>query len=205
MNVRGLLFKEQEVGYLVGYMAALVAEEEGASTVSTVGGQKIPPVDRFIAGFQAGAKKAVPGIKTPNRYSQDFVDQAKCKEIALARSRRARRSSSRSPAAAASARSTRRRRRASGASASTPTRRSSAPTCSRARRRRSTWPSSRRSRPWPSDAFQGGADAVFDIKSGGVGLGKTSPNAPQEAVDKTKEIEEQISNGEIPNIPETVA
>ena len=37
----------------------------------------------YIAGYQAGAKKANPGIKTLNGYSQDFVDQAKCKEIAL--------------------------------------------------------------------------------------------------------------------------
>ena len=51
--------------------------------ISSVGGQKIPPVDHYIAGYQAGAKKAYPGIQTLNAYSQDFVDQAKCKEIAL--------------------------------------------------------------------------------------------------------------------------
>jgi basic membrane protein A len=82
-NVEGLLFKEQEGGYLVGYLAGLWAKDNGAKTVSTVGGQKIPPVDHYIAGFQAGAKKAYPGIETLNGYSQDFEDQAKCKEIAL--------------------------------------------------------------------------------------------------------------------------
>ena len=50
---------------------------------SSVGGQKIPPVDRYIAGFQAGARRREPAVKTLNGYSQDFVDQAKCKEIAL--------------------------------------------------------------------------------------------------------------------------
>ena len=40
-------------------------------------------MDHYIAGYQAGAKAANPGIKTLNGYSQDFVDQAKCKEIAL--------------------------------------------------------------------------------------------------------------------------
>jgi len=40
-------------------------------------------VDGYIAGYQAGAKAASPGIKTLNGYSQDFVDQAKCKELAL--------------------------------------------------------------------------------------------------------------------------
>ena len=44
---------------------------------------KEPPVDRFIAGYQAGAKAAVPGVTTLNGYSQDWEDQAKCKELAL--------------------------------------------------------------------------------------------------------------------------
>jgi basic membrane protein A len=82
-NVQGLLFKEQEAGYLVGYLAGLWAKDNNATTVSSVGGQKIPPVDHYIAGFQKGAKDANPSIKTLNGYSQDFVDQAKCKEIAL--------------------------------------------------------------------------------------------------------------------------
>lgn len=79
-NAQGLLFKEQEAGCLVGVIAALTSE---TGTISSVGGQKIPPVDRFIAGYQFCAKEANPDIKTVNAYSQDFVDQAKCKEIAL--------------------------------------------------------------------------------------------------------------------------
>jgi basic membrane protein A and related proteins len=83
-NVRGLLFKENEAGYLAGYLAALVVKEKGGDQViSSVGGQKIPPVDAYIAGYQAAAKEVTPDIKTLNAYSQDFVDQAKCKEIAL--------------------------------------------------------------------------------------------------------------------------
>jgi basic membrane protein A and related proteins len=83
-NVRGLLFKENEAGYLVGYLAALVTKEKGGDQViSSVGGQKIPPVDAYIAGYQAAAGEAASGMETLNAYSQDFVDQAKCKEIAL--------------------------------------------------------------------------------------------------------------------------
>jgi basic membrane protein A and related proteins len=82
-NVEGLLFKEQEAGYLVGYAAGLYVKATGGTAVGSVGGLKIPPVDRYIAGFQFGAKKADPGIKTLNDYSQDFVAQAKCKEKAL--------------------------------------------------------------------------------------------------------------------------
>jgi len=81
-NVQGLLFKEQQAGYLVGYLAGLYAKDNGGS-ISTVGGQKIPPVDHYIAGFRAGAKASNPNVKTLNGYSQSFDDQAKCKEIAL--------------------------------------------------------------------------------------------------------------------------
>ena len=79
-NVQGLLFKEQESGYLAGYLAALTSK---TGTVSTVGGQKIPPVDHYIAGFIAGAKAADPQVKELNDYSNSFTDTAKCKQLAL--------------------------------------------------------------------------------------------------------------------------
>jgi basic membrane protein A and related proteins len=84
-NVVGLMFTEEEVGYLAGYLAALVVreEEEGPDLISSVGGMKEPPVDRFIAGYQAGAEAAAPGIGLLNAYSQDWDDLARCKEIAL--------------------------------------------------------------------------------------------------------------------------
>src|SRR3954451_20445823 len=82
-NFEGLVFAENEVGYEVGYLAALMAQKDGKSTVSSVGGIPVPAVVRYIAGFQAGAKAAVPSITTINGYSQDFVAQDKCKNIAL--------------------------------------------------------------------------------------------------------------------------
>ena len=83
-NVVGLLFREQEVGYLAGYLAALQAKREpGPDVISSVGGMKEPPVDRFIAGYQAGARAANPRVKVLNGYSQDWDDLAKCKELAL--------------------------------------------------------------------------------------------------------------------------
>jgi basic membrane protein A len=82
-NIEGLLFKEQESGYLAGTLAGLYAKDNNITTVSSVGGQKIPPVDHYIAGYEAGAKAANPSIKVLHAYSQDFVDQAKCKELAL--------------------------------------------------------------------------------------------------------------------------
>jgi basic membrane protein A and related proteins len=83
-NVVGMLFREEEVGYLAGYLAGLqVDREPGPNVIGSVGGFKEPPVDRFIAGYQAGAREAAPGVELLNGYSQDWDDQAKCKELAL--------------------------------------------------------------------------------------------------------------------------
>ena len=79
-NVRGIVFAEQEAGCLVGVAAAT---ESTTGTISSVGGLKIPPVDAYIAGYQYCAKQVKPDIKTLNGYSQDFVAQDKCQELAL--------------------------------------------------------------------------------------------------------------------------
>ena len=79
-NARGILFAEQEAGCLAGVAAAKVSK---SGVIGSVGGQKIPPVDAYIAGYQYCAKKFKPSMTTLNGYSQDFVAQDKCKEIAL--------------------------------------------------------------------------------------------------------------------------
>ncbi len=82
-NFEGLIFAENEAGYEVGYLAGLEAKRLGKNTVSSVGGIPVPAVVRYIAGFQAGARAAWPGIKVLNGYSNDFVAQDKCKNVAL--------------------------------------------------------------------------------------------------------------------------
>ncbi|CAN5764004.1 BMP family ABC transporter substrate-binding protein [soil metagenome] len=82
-NVVGLTFATNENSYMIGCLAALMAKRDGGNTISAVGGIKIPTVDIFIAAYRAGAKKCVAGTKTLIDYSQDFIDQAKCKELAL--------------------------------------------------------------------------------------------------------------------------
>jgi basic membrane protein A len=79
-NVVGLQFPSEEAGYLAGIVAAMMTK---SGTVSTVGGISIPPVDNWISGFQQGVIDTNPDVKLLNAYSQDFEDQAKCKEIAL--------------------------------------------------------------------------------------------------------------------------
>jgi basic membrane protein A len=82
-NVMGLTFATNENSYMIGCLAALMAKRDGGNTISAVGGIKIPTVDIFIAAYRAGARKCVAGTRTLIDYSQDFVDQAKCKELAL--------------------------------------------------------------------------------------------------------------------------
>ena len=79
-NTLGLQYPSQESGYLAGVVAALMTK---SGTVSSVGGKKIPPVDTWIAGYQAAIKATKPSVKALNAYSQDFEDLAKCKEIAI--------------------------------------------------------------------------------------------------------------------------
>src|SRR4051812_36124300 len=82
-NVEGLTYATQENSYLAGCLAGLMVKKAGGSqTIGVVGGVKIPPVDTFLAGYIAGAKKCDAGIKVLVGYSQDFIDQAKCKTVA---------------------------------------------------------------------------------------------------------------------------
>src|SRR4051794_37350631 len=83
-NVEGLTYAANESGCLVGTLAALMAKQQGGKQViSAVGGVKIPPVDIWIAGYEFCAKRANPQVKILVDYSQDFVAQDKCKELAL--------------------------------------------------------------------------------------------------------------------------
>jgi basic membrane protein A len=82
-NVEGLTYATQENSYLVGCLAGMMVNKQGGDQIiGVVGGQKIPPVDTFLAGYKAGAKACNPKINVLVGYSQDFIDQAKCKTVA---------------------------------------------------------------------------------------------------------------------------
>jgi len=83
-NIEGLTYATQENSYLIGCMAAMVVKAKygGTPIIGVVGGIKIPPVDVFLAGYRAGAKKCVPSTETKIGYSQDFVKQDLCKNVA---------------------------------------------------------------------------------------------------------------------------
>jgi basic membrane protein A len=84
-NVLRLVFREQEVGYLAGHLAARVLTlSPGDEVISSVGGQRgVPAVERFIAGFQAGARGANPDVTLLNGYTGSFHDPVKGRSVAL--------------------------------------------------------------------------------------------------------------------------
>ncbi len=90
-NVAPLYFKEQEAGCLVGAITGQMEVDGpskvphllGANSVGVVGGLSIPPVNRYIAGFDYCTKMVDPNVKINLTYSQDFSATAKCKDDAL--------------------------------------------------------------------------------------------------------------------------
>lgn len=84
-NVVYLLFKEHEGSFLVGAAAALKSK---TGTIGFVGGMKIPLIEKFEAGYTAGAKYVRPSIRVLSDYAgttgEAFRDPVKGKELALA-------------------------------------------------------------------------------------------------------------------------
>jgi basic membrane protein A len=205
-NVRGLLFKEQEAGYLVGYLAGLVVAEAGGSnqTISSVGGQKIPPVDRYIAGYEAGAKAANPDVMTLHGYSQDFVDQAKCKEIAL--NQIARGSSVVFQVAGQcglGALNAAKEKNVFGIGVDADQGFLGEHVITSALKKVDV-AVFQTIQAVQDGSFSGGEDTVFDVASGGVGLGEIAASVPSGIVAEVKQVQERLAAGSIPNIPETV-
>ena len=80
-NVTSLMFQEDQVGFLAGVLAAGMTQ---TGVVCTVSGMQIPPVERYVIGFQNGAAWMKTGIATPlNVYIPSFTDPAKGKETAI--------------------------------------------------------------------------------------------------------------------------
>jgi basic membrane protein A len=202
-NVEGLLFKEQEAGYLAGYLAGLWAKDNNAKTVSTVGGQKIPPVDHYIAGFQAGAKKAFPGIETLNGYSQDFVDQAKCKEIALdqiAKGSKVVFQVAGGCGLGALDAAKEKGVQGIGVDADQGYLGDHILTSALKKVDVAVFNSIKRVQ---DGEFKGGTDVIHSLENDGVGLGKMNAEG-QKYADQVQEIQDQIASGEITDIPDTV-
>ncbi len=204
-NVLGLLFREQDVGYLAGYLAALEEKRRpGADVIGSVGGQRQPPVDRFIAGYQAGARRADPMIKTLNGYSQDFVAQDKCKEVALGQiAQGAGVVFQVAGGCGLGALDAAKEKHVWGVGVDADQSFLGAHILTSATKRVDTAVFAA-IKQVAGGAFRGGRDAIYGLKQHGVGLGKISPKVPKADVAAVKRIEAQIVSGKIRNIPTVV-
>jgi basic membrane protein A len=81
-NVEGLTYAANESGCLVGVLAAKMAKKMGGNAVGAVGGIKLPSVDIWIAGYRFCVQKVAPGMKVLIQYSNDFVATDKCQTVA---------------------------------------------------------------------------------------------------------------------------
>jgi basic membrane protein A and related proteins len=203
-NVTGLLFKEQEAGYLAGYMAGLYLKDAGGTTIGSVGGQKIPPVDHYIAGYQAGAKAANPSVKAVNGYSQDFVDQAKCKEIALNQIQQGAKVVFQvAGQCGLGALDAAKEKSAQGIGVDAD-QAYLGPQVMTSAEKKVDVAVVTAIKAAQDGSIKGGTNTIFDLKNDGVGIGKTNAEgAKYEA--KVTAVADKIKSGEITNIPDTVA
>ena len=197
-NAVGMLFREEQVGYLAGFLAGLEAKRvQGPDVIGSVGGFKEPPVDRFIAGYQAGAKEAAPGVKTLNGYSSDWDDQAKCKELALNQ-------------IAAGAEVVFQVAGGCGLGALDATRERKVwgigvdadqsflgPHVLTSAQKKVDEGVFRVIKSVQDGTWQGGRNLTFGLAENGVGLGTISKRVPQEDLDQLEQVRERIAAGEI--------
>jgi len=79
-NLQGMVFREDQAGFLAGVLAGLMSESK---TVGIVAGMEIPPVKKYRNGYENGVKYACPDCDTIGVYIDSFTDPARGKTAAL--------------------------------------------------------------------------------------------------------------------------
>ena len=71
-NVRSIGFTEEQGSFLAGYLAGLVTK---TGKIGFVGGKKMALIEKFQAGYEAGAKTANPSVEIlPAKYTESWDD-----------------------------------------------------------------------------------------------------------------------------------
>jgi basic membrane protein A len=195
-NVEGLIFAEQEAGYLAGVAAALVAD---GGSVSAVGGQAVPAVVSFLAGYRAGAKAERPGITVLQGYSQDFVAQDKCAELALNQIARGSKVVFAAAGGCGLGAISSAKERGAWAIGVDNDQSFLGPHILTSATKKVDVAVLQTIQSVVEGDFEGGADTLFDLANGGVGYGKVSAEAPdrQALIDKLDNVSKQIADGSI--------
>jgi basic membrane protein A len=205
-NVMGTIFRSEQPAFLAGYLAALVERgRPGPDVISSVGGVKFFAVDSLIAGYEAGARRAAPGMRTLHAYANSFDDPAKCKRVALAQiskgSRVVFQVAGRCGDGALEAAKENglwgigvdRDQSALGPHILT--------SVVKGANGEHVY---RVIQSVVEGRFLGGRDLVLDLRNGGVGLGRISPRVPRVVVKRVEAVRRQILSGAIADIPTKV-
>jgi len=172
-------------------------QSRARQTIGAVAGRRTPVVDRYLAGYRAGAKRAYPGVRTLTGYTGGFRDPASCKQAALAQISR-------------------------GASVVFDVAGHCGEGALDAARERNVWAigldadqsklgdfvltSALRNadvavfdtvQALQEGRFSGGEDIVFDVGSGGVGVGTTSPEVPPDIVARLQALQDDLAAGRV--------
>ena len=201
-NVMGAQFAVEQSSYLVGCLGALMAKKAGGNTISGVGGIPIPAVKQFFAGYVPGARKCVPGIKVNVDYSGSFTEPDKCKALAL------------NQIAAGSkvvynvagpcgfgTLDAAKEKHVWGIGVDVDQAYLGPHVLTSALKRVDTWVY-RVIRAAKNGTYRGGTNMYFNLKNGGVGLGKISPKVPKAYIAKIKTLQKLIIKGKI-KVPKT--
>ena len=78
-NIVSVTFKEEDGSFLAGALAAMVSKTHH---IAFIGGQDIPLIRKFEAGYIAGAREIDPAIRVDVKYAGSFDDVPAGKEIA---------------------------------------------------------------------------------------------------------------------------
>ncbi len=79
-NIAGLVFTEDQSGFLAGALAGLMTRSQ---TVGIVAGIAIPPVIKFRQGYEAGVRHVCATCEVLGVYMDSFTDPARGKTAAL--------------------------------------------------------------------------------------------------------------------------
>lgn len=78
-NVASLTFKEEEGSFLVGVIAGKTTK---ANKIGFIGGKDFELINKFAAGYMAGAKTVNPNVQFDIRYANDYANPTKGEELA---------------------------------------------------------------------------------------------------------------------------
>jgi len=78
-NVMGLLFAEDQAGFLAGALAGYMTQ---SNMLGVVAGDQIPPVIKFLKGFASGARHVNQKVKVLGEYIESFTDPDKGRAVA---------------------------------------------------------------------------------------------------------------------------